>query len=75
MQRNARVRHDGHAVVSKEVEIGLRSIAVALKNVLGKVVAALNNSLAAAQIEPRDLVSQFLEPLLRRQAGLMRVLA
>ncbi|MEC7761533.1 MAG: IclR family transcriptional regulator C-terminal domain-containing protein [Pseudomonadota bacterium] len=75
LARIAEVRRDGFAVIDQEVEIGLRSIAVPLMNVHGHVVAALNIGLAATQTEPRELVTRFLDPLHRVQAGLRRVLA
>ena len=69
------VRQDGYAVIDQEVELGLRSLAVPLKNVRGQVVAALNTGVAATQTTAVAMKDQFAEPLLRTQAGLMRVLA
>ncbi|MBR9862250.1 MAG: helix-turn-helix domain-containing protein [Rhodobacteraceae bacterium] len=69
------VRKDGFAVIDQEVEIGLRSLAVPLRNVRGQVVAALNTGVAATQTTAGAMQEQFAEPLLRTQAGLMRVLA
>ena len=69
-----RIRQDGYAVIDQEVELGLRSLAVPLKNVRGQVVAALNTGVAATQTGAAAMKEQFAEPLLRTQAGLMRVL-
>ncbi|WP_412505273.1 IclR family transcriptional regulator C-terminal domain-containing protein [Roseovarius sp. SYSU LYC5161] len=75
MARIANVCRDGYAVIDQEVEIGLRSIAVPLMNVHGHVDAALNVGLAATQAEAGELVTRFLDPLQKVQAGLRRVLA
>lgn len=69
------VRLNGYAVIDQEVELGLRSLAVPLKNMHGQVVAALNTGVAATQTTAAAMKEQFAEPLLRTQAGLMRVLA
>ncbi|MDR5654013.1 IclR family transcriptional regulator domain-containing protein [Ruixingdingia sedimenti] len=60
MAELARVRAQGHAVIDQEVEIGLRSIAIPLANARGRVVAALNVGVAAAQASVSDLASRFL---------------
>ncbi|MBK0329602.1 IclR family transcriptional regulator [Rhodobacteraceae bacterium F11138] len=75
MKRIAEVQHDGYCVIDQEVEVGLRSIAVPLMNVHGRVVAALNIGLAATQAKAVDLVEMFQEPLVKVQSGLKRVLA
>lgn len=71
----ARVRAQGYAVINQEVEIGLRSIAVPLRNARGQVVAALNIGLAASDTEPASaLVARYLPELQRVQAELGPVL-
>ena len=67
-------RRDGYAVIDQEVELGLRSIAVPVYAVSGRVVAALNTGVAAVQISAGDLVEMYLEPLEKVQDGLRRVL-
>ena len=67
MEELARVRQLGYALIDQEVEIGLRSIAVPLKNTRGKTVAALNTGLPAAIVRMEDAVEAFLPPLLRVQ--------
>lgn len=74
MDRIAQARADGYAVIDQEVEIGLRSIAVPLMSARGKVVAALNTGVAAMQGDAGDLVTHYLQALLRVQAGLRRIL-
>lgn len=68
-----RVRAQGYAIIDQEVEMGLRSIAVPVFNIHGKVVAALNAGVAATQATAEDMAAQYLAPLRRVQAGLRRV--
>ncbi len=67
-------REAGYAVIDQEVEIGLRSIAVPLVDMHGRVTAALNTGVAAVQEDAQDLVSAYLPSLLRAQDGLKRLL-
>lgn len=67
-------RRDGYAVIDQEVELGLRSIAVPLYTVHGRVIAAINTGVAAVQADAGDLAGLYLEPLLKVQEGLRRVL-
>lgn len=73
MSRIAAARHDGYCFIDQEVELGLRSIAVPIYSVHGRVVAALNTGVAAVQADAGDLVGLYLEPLLKVQEGLRRV--
>lgn len=61
------VRHDGCAIVDEELEIGLRSIAVPVKNASGVVVAAMNVGAQAARVTAREMEAKFL-PHLRAAA-------
>lgn len=63
----AEVRSDGFAVNDQELEIGLRSIAVPVKNVVGATVAAMNVSTQASRVTRRELLENGL-PLLRAAA-------
>jgi IclR family pca regulon transcriptional regulator len=63
----AGVRTDGFALNDQELEIGLRSIAVPVKNVVGTVVAAMNVSTQASRVSRRELLEQCL-PVLRAAA-------
>ena len=74
MARIEAARRDGYAVIDQEVELGLRSIAVPLYSVHGRVMAALNTGVAALQTDAGDLPAMYLEPLLKVQEGLRRVL-
>lgn len=74
MARIDAARRDGYCVIDQEVELGLRSIAVPIYSVHDRVVAALNTGVAAVQADAGDLVGLYLEPLLKVQEGLRRVL-
>lgn len=70
-----RVRTQGYATVDQEVEIGLRSIAVPLKNARGTVVAALNTGLSASPEPMTVLVDNYLQPLLKLSQELSGILS
>jgi IclR family pca regulon transcriptional regulator len=61
------VRQEGFAINDQELEIGLRSIAVPVRNVVGTVVAAMNVSSQASRVSRRELVERCL-PVLRNAA-------
>lgn len=75
MDRLTLVRDQGYAVIDQEVELGLRSIAVPVKNAHGATVAALNIGQAAGQAEPAELIATYLPKMQKVQAGLARVLS
>ena len=52
----ARSRAQGYALVDQELELGLRSIAVPLRNFRGDVVAARNVSVHAARLPAQQMV-------------------
>ena len=70
----ARTRAQGYATVDQELETGLRTIAVPLKNVRGEVLAAINVSVHAAQLSMERLVERCLPALLQTQANLRAML-
>jgi IclR family transcriptional regulator, pca regulon regulatory protein len=70
----ARTRAQGYAMVDQELEPGLRTIAVPLKNARGQVLAAINVSVNAAQVSMDKLVERCLPALLRTQAKLRTLL-
>ncbi|OWY16880.1 IclR family transcriptional regulator [Thioclava sp. JM3] len=74
LARIDQVRRDGYAVIDQEVEIGLRSIAVPLYDIHGRVVAALNTGMAASADPAETLIETYLPELTRVQTGLRRVL-
>jgi IclR family pca regulon transcriptional regulator len=67
-------REKGYALIDQEVELGLRSIAVALVGHNGQIRAALNVAVAAVQPDAQDLVTLYLPELRGVQSGLSRLL-
>jgi IclR family pca regulon transcriptional regulator len=70
----ARARAQGYAVVDQELELGLRTIAVPLRNFRGETVAAMNVSVHAARVPVDDIVERCLPALLKIQAELAALL-
>jgi len=68
------VREAGFAIVDQELEIGLRSIAVPVKDYRGRVAAAINISVQAARVSSAEMEKMFLPPL-RNAAGELGMLA
>lgn len=64
----ARIREQGWALVDQEFEIGLRSLAVPVRNAEGHVVAAVNCSTHAGRVERSTLVTDF-RPLVEEAAA------
>ena len=61
------VRAEGYALNDQELEIGLRAIAVPVRNVADRTVAAMNVSAQAARLSRRELIENAL-PQLRTAA-------
>lgn len=57
------VQVQGFAIVDQELEIGLRSIAVPVRDSTDKVVAAMNISVQAIHISLRDMETRLISPL------------
>jgi len=53
----------GYAIVDQELELGLRSIAVPVRDLAGKVVAAMNISTQASRVSIDELERRFLPEL------------
>jgi IclR family pca regulon transcriptional regulator len=70
----ARIAHQGYAVVDQELELGLRTIAVPLKNFRGDVVAALNISVHAGRMQVEQMVERCLPALIQTQVELSALL-
>ncbi|MEE1656557.1 IclR family transcriptional regulator [Microvirga sp. CF3062] len=64
-------RAQGYALVSEELEYGLRSIAVPVVHRNGKVTIALNLSAQAGRVSAEDMEGRFL-PLLRSSSETLR---
>ncbi len=71
----ARCRAEGHAVIDQEVELGLRSIAVPIRNSRGRVVAAANIGVGAFHPDVAALVAAYLPELQALQAALAGLIA
>ncbi len=74
MRAIAHAGAQGYALIDQETELGLRSLAVPVYNMRGKVVAALNTGVAAIQSEPEEVVRLYLPALQKVQEGIRRVL-
>ncbi|CCF68425.1 PcaR protein [Xanthomonas citri pv. punicae str. LMG 859] len=59
----ARTRREGMCLTDQELEIGLRSIAVPVRNLRGEVIAALNIGAQAGRVSLQTMQTQLLEPL------------
>ena len=70
----AGVREAGFAIVDEELEIGLRSIAVPVKDYRGRVAAAINISVQAQRVSSPEMETIFLPPL-RKAADELGMLA
>lgn len=75
IRRIAEVRRRGYAIVDQEAEIGVRSIAVALRNGSNTPIAALGVPTAVGMTPRRDLEHRILPELLRTAEELNAVLA
>jgi IclR family transcriptional regulator, pca regulon regulatory protein len=64
----AKAGADGYSIVDQELEIGLRSIAVPIRDRTGAIVAAINVSTQSARMPLSEMEREFL-PLLRKAAG------
>ncbi|KAF1051748.1 MAG: Pca regulon regulatory protein [Burkholderia gladioli] len=60
----ATVRKQGWAIVDQELEAGLISLSAPIKNRRGRVIAAMNISGNAQRHTAKQMVKEFLEPLL-----------
>lgn len=59
----ARVAEEGFAIIDEELEIGLRSIAVPIRDRTGKIVAAINISTQSSRFSPDEMKTLILPPL------------
>ena len=69
-----RIRQQGFAMIDQEVEIGLRSIAVPIRNSRRQTVAALNIGVSAFHQSAEELGAAYLGELRHLQANLATVL-
>jgi IclR family pca regulon transcriptional regulator len=69
-----KVRENGYAVVDQELELGLRSIAVPLRDRRGTVRAAVNISAHTSRSTPKDLTGRYLSILNRAADKISKIL-
>ena len=69
------VGKDGYALNNQELEIGLRSIAVPVRDAAGAVIAAMNVGSTTARVTRDDLLARILPTLRSAAAELERTLA
>ncbi len=62
------VRETGWAFIDQELELGLRSLAVRIRDARGRTVAAMNLSTPTGAFSAQEVVDLFLEPLTRHAA-------
>jgi IclR family transcriptional regulator, pca regulon regulatory protein len=67
-----RVRRQGYAIVSEELEAGLRSIAAPIRGAAGAVTAAVNLSVQASRTTVADMKRRLLPPLRETAAAIER---
>ncbi|WP_271106107.1 IclR family transcriptional regulator domain-containing protein [Pseudomonas tohonis] len=60
----AQIRTQGWVIIDQELEVGLRSVAVPLKDSAGQVLAALNVGTHAGRVTRQELETRFLPVLL-----------
>ena len=68
------VREAGHALLDQELEVGLRSIAVPVRDARGTVVAAMNVSTHASRVSLDEMQDRFLPVLTQGARSLGTVL-
>ena len=67
-----KVRDDGFSIVDEELEIGLRSIAVPIRDARGHITAAINASTQASRLPLGEFQKTFL-PALRASASELQI--
>lgn len=70
----AKVRTAGYAIIDQELEIGLCSIAVPVRDSRGRLVAAINIGAPAGQIPASEMAARFLSALMETQSILRPLL-
>jgi len=66
----AQIREQGWVIIDQELEVGLRSVAVPLKDSAGQVLAALNVGTHVSRTTRQELESKFLPVLLEASTAL-----
>ena len=66
----AQVRENGHALAVEQMEIGVMSVAVPIRNVTGHAIAGINVIAQTGRRSPADLVERCLPHLKAAAAAL-----
>lgn len=69
-----RIRVAGYAIIDQELEIGSKAIAVPIRNMSGRTIAAFNVAAHAARATSERLLNELLPHLLDAQAQLAEIL-
>jgi IclR family pca regulon transcriptional regulator len=69
-----KIRAEGYAIIDQELEVGLCSIAVAVENDRGRVVAAINIGAPAAHVPANEMRDRYLALLQETKSALKAVL-
>jgi IclR family pca regulon transcriptional regulator len=69
-----RVNSDGYALSDEELELGMRAIAVPVRNRQGSIEAALSVSVSSARVSVNELIGRFLTVLIRVAERIERAL-
>lgn len=69
------VRQAGYALVDQELEEGLRSMAVPIRNRSGQAMAAINVATHSGRCTPEETVARLIQPLFSTAAAIERDLA
>jgi IclR family pca regulon transcriptional regulator len=69
-----RIRRSGYALNDEEIEVGLRVIAVPVRDTEGNVVASMCVSTYSGRYEVDELAEKFLQPLLNASGRLGQLL-
>jgi IclR family pca regulon transcriptional regulator len=70
-----RVREQGYSIVDQELEIGVRSVAVPVRDSRGKVIASVNASAHSTRVDAETMVAVFLPRIVEVASSIERDLA
>jgi IclR family pca regulon transcriptional regulator len=74
MEAIRQARADGFAVIEQQLQIGVRGVAVPLKNRHGEVVAALSTNMPMGKEETESALARVLQPLQDTALAMLNVL-
>ena len=68
------VRRNGHAIADQEMEVGIRSVAVPVRNPAGAVIAGINVIAQSSRMSIRDMKTKVLPHLQDAAADLSAIM-